>query len=193
MDAALVEMAAIPHMVGRNVSGSVRNNGTVSGGILSSFAYIRKVYRSTGLMAIRYDDSYVMDLAEFDGRRQTIVAVYNGFNAELHMLSQGTGSISRLNERASLLVRLMGEYFSFEEAVMRETEYPEFAAHRAKHIRFLENLHTEFDSIQRGRADMHDLSYLIGSWLADHMRGMDRALGTFVVDAVGAAADDDDA
>ena len=89
--------------------------------------------------------------------------------------------MARLNQKASLLVRLIGELFEFEEALMEETEFPEFATHRAKHGRFLETLHREFERIQSGDADMYDLSYLIGAWLTEHMRSKDKVFGDFIV------------
>ena len=188
MGTARIEITADPHAINQHKSIDLWNGGTLRQHIKSSLNFLKRVYRTTGLINIRYDNSYIVGVPEFDGRRQTITGVYNSFNAELRLLDEQAGSPSRLNEKASLLVRLIGELFSFEEDLMREIEYAEFAAHKAKHIRFLETLHDEFERIQRGHTDMHDLSYVIGSWLVEHMRGMDKAFGDFIMREIGALA-----
>ena len=185
MGFASAELANVPHIINHNLSDVMRNNGRISHSIRSSLDRIKRVYRSTVLMRVRYDSSYVIGVDEFDGRRQTILGVYNSFNYEVSMLAEHFASTNRLNERVSLLVRLIGEQFSFEEGLMAEINYPELVGHKARHTRFLETLHDEFERIQAGRADMFDLSYLIGSWLTEHMRAEDRLFGNFVIQVAG--------
>ncbi len=186
MGSCTIEAASVAHVVNQNASQSLQRNARLGHMIRHSLDYIKSIYRSTDLMHIRYDDSYAIGVAEFDGRRQTVVDVYNELNFELRLIAEHAGSISHLNDKVSLLVRLIGGLFAFEEALMADIGYSQLAAHRARHNRFLESLHSEFERIQRGRADMHDLSYLIGSWLSEHMRGMDMAFGDFVAGAVNA-------
>lgn len=188
MNGALHEANLVAHIVGHNVSGYRTSGSGLGNRLASGFHFLKRTYRTSNLISIRYGETYKTGLQEFDGRRRTILGVYSGFNSELCLIAEDMGSVRRLNERASLLVRLIGELFSFEEAVMGETEYPEAVAHKARHVRFLETLHAEFERIQSGRADMHDLSFLIGSWLAEHMAGMDQELGAFVSRAINEAA-----
>ncbi len=180
MGSARLETAAVSHAISQNISEVLRNNARIGQSIRSTLDYIKRVYLSSDLMRIRYDESYTIGLAEFDGRRQTIAGTYNAFNAELRRITERTGSPARLNHKAALLVRLIGELFEFEEALMAEIDYPEFPTHRAKHIHFLQALHTEFERIQDGKADMYDLSYLIGSWLNQHMKSKDKSFAEFI-------------
>jgi hemerythrin len=184
MGTARIETTLASHAIGRNISETLRDNGRLGQSIRSTLDYIKRVYLSSDLMRIRYDETYTIGIAEFDGRRQTIAGTYNAFNAELRLLTERNGSMARLNHKAALLVRLIGELFEFEEALMAETDYPEFPTHRAKHIRFLQALHQEFERIQLGNADMYDLSYLIGSWLTQHMKSKDKNFAEFVNQAV---------
>ena len=184
MGIARIESTSASYVVNQTLAEVMQGNGKLARSIRDSLDYIKRVYLSSDLMRIRYDESYAIGLAEFDGRRETIVGTYNAFNAELRRLAEGTGSMARLNGKAGLLVRLIGELFEFEETLMEEIEYPECATHRAKHIRFLEALHQEFGRIQDGAADMYDLSYLIGSWLTQHMQSKDKSLAQFIAQTV---------
>ncbi len=184
MGATGTEISIISHVFNQSSSESLLKNTSISRTLKSSLSYLKKVYRSTDLISLNYSESYAIGLDEFDHRRQMVVDVYNAFNGELRLLTKQAGSPSRLNDRASRLVRLIGDLLSFEEALMGESDYPGFDAHRAQHIRFLESLHAEFERIQAGHADMYDLSYLIGSWLAGHMPGMDKAFGGFFLNTV---------
>ncbi len=180
MSIVKIASAEAPRIINKSLTDVLRGNSKLSKSLKLSLEYIKKVYLSSDLVRITYDEAYEIGLDEFDGRRQTIVGSYNALNAELRLLTEKRGSIARLNDKASLLVRLIGELFEFEESLMAEIEYPEFETHRAKHIRFLQALHQEFVRIQEGSADMYDLSYLIGSWLTDHLRTKDKAFGHFV-------------
>ena len=184
MGTARIEAASASYVINQSIADALRSNGRLGQSIRASLDYIKRVYLTSDLMRIRYDESYTIGFGEFDGRRQTIVGTYNGFNAELRRLTEQTGSMARLNQKASLLVRLIGELFEFEEALMAEIEYPEFATHRAKHIRFLQALHQEFERIQDGTADMYDLSYLIGSWMTKHMTDNDKSFAEFITQTV---------
>jgi len=183
MSIARVGIPSVSCIINQNIAGMLRGDGKLSRSIKSSIDHIKRIYLSSDLLRIRYDETYEIGLIEFDSRRQTVIDIYNAFNSELRLLNERRGSMSRLNGKASLLVRLIAEMFSFEEARMIGMEYSEFASHKARHTGFLESLHGEFERIQEGRADMYDLSYLIGSWLADHLRGDDRVFRDFVVRA----------
>ena len=177
-------------VVNGDVLGSQHLNMGLSRSIRQSLDYITKIYRTTNLMRLEYDESYCIGFPEFDGRRQAIMGTYNAFNSEL----KARGGASCSNETIATLIRLVGEYFSFEESLMNEIEYAEQLTHKAEHFRFLESLHEEIENIRNGRADLHDFSYLIGSWLACHMRGPDKALSCFIFramrDRVAAARED---
>ncbi len=183
-----MEAATAAHVINHDVTETLRKNAKFIQTLKSGLGYLRSIYRSTDLIRIRYDESYEIGLLEFDSRRQMVVSVYNSLNMELRLLAERSGSGARLNDTAALLVRLIDELFIFEEALMAEMDYPQFVGHKGKHIGFLESLHREFERIQSGHADMHDLSYLIGTWLSEHMVGMDQAFGEFVMGAVSALA-----
>jgi len=184
MGIARIETASASYVINQSIADVLRSDGRLGQSIRDSLNYIKRVYLTSDLVRIRYDETYTIGLAEFDGRRQTIAGTYNAFNTELRLLTERTGSMARLNQKAALLVRLIGELFEFEEALMDETDYSEFATHRAKHIRFLQALHQEFQRIQDGNADMYDLSYLIGSWLTQHMKTNDKSFADFITQAV---------
>ena len=180
MGTARIESAPASYVVNQNLSELMQGNGRIAQSIRDSLDYIKRVYLTSDLIRIRYDEADTVGLAEFDGRRQTIVGTYNALNAELRLLTERKGSMARLNQKASLLVRLIGELFEFEEALMAEIEYPEFSTHRAKHSRFLQAMHQEFEKIQTGNADIYDLSYLIGSWITNHMKQKDKPFAEFI-------------
>jgi hemerythrin-like metal-binding protein len=165
----------------------------LSRNIRTGLQSVMQIYRTTDLLRIQYDASYSFGLGDFDAQRQMIVGVYNALNSELKALSGRRGCVPRLNETAEMLIRLIGEYFASEEALMNESDYPGYGSHKKEHIRFLESLDQEIERIQVGAADMYDLSYLIGSWLERHMRGPDRLFGSFVARVVDEAFEADQA
>ncbi len=183
MAVARIEVSAFSYAVNQNLSGMLKTNERLGQTIKSGLNHIKRVYLSSDLMRINYNDAYAIGLDEFDDRRRMITASYNDFNAELRLVTERVGSVSRLTQKAAQLVRQIGELFEFEEGLMAEIEFPECAAHHLKHSHFLETLHDEFERIQSGHSDMYDLSYLVGGWLIEHMRSKDKAFGAFIVKA----------
>lgn len=74
-------------------------------------------------------------------------------------------------------------HFEAEEALMRDSGYPELSAHRREHQAFHATLHDLTMAFARqGLSDLlaASTSRKLVAWLDDHVRTTDRALGSWV-------------
>lgn len=87
-----------------------------------------------------------------------------------------TASMGEIAERLADFSLEALRHFDREEALMRETGYPEMAAHIHEHRR----LAVEFD-LMAEEADLPTLLDSVVPWLVDHIGGMDRRFADFVL------------
>ena len=78
------------------------------------------------------------------------------------------------------------QHFLAEEALMLRLEMPadEIAAHKAEHLRILEELAELHFKIMRGHVSwVADVQHQIVEWLAEHIRGFDRPINGYIAKA----------
>ena len=76
-------------------------------------------------------------------------------------------------------------HFSAEEGYMEKTGYPELPAHRKLHeefIRTLNELKQDFEEEGSTKPLAKALNALLGNWLINHIRSVDRKFGVYLAD-----------
>lgn len=71
------------------------------------------------------------------------------------------------------------EHFTFEEACMREANFPELAAHTETHNRLLTRLNGVSQGIGAGQADAAAIAKLVTDWAMFHIPHDDMRFATF--------------
>lgn len=86
-------------------------------------------------------------------------------------------------ETVGFLDAYLREHFRDEERVQRENAYPDFAAHKAEHEKFLrdfEDLRAEFGRQGASLPMVVATNRIVVTWLMNHIRKTDRALAEYL-------------
>jgi hemerythrin len=120
---------------------------------------------------VTWDQSYSVSVRKLDEQHQKLFALLNALHDAMR---QGKGQAvvqDTLRELATYTVT----HFRAEEELMRTTNYPELAAHKAEHERFVAKVKQLAEDLQAGRHISIDLADFIKDWLAHHIQQTDRS------------------
>lgn len=83
-----------------------------------------------------------------------------------------------VSECAGRLHSRLAAHFALEEKTMREMKNPNYAAHKAEHDRFLDEVTEAVATLGAGpeEADMDALAVLVRDWIVEHITTYDRDL-----------------
>ncbi len=74
-------------------------------------------------------------------------------------------------------------HFSAEETYMQKYSYPEYPTHRSQHLEFTKNFTDIKKELEREGAGVYlvvTINHVVVDWLQNHIRKMDKALGSFL-------------
>lgn len=95
-------------------------------------------------------------------------------------LEQGSGQ-AEIDEILDNLISYTDAHFTAEQLLMRFYGYPLYAAHLQEHDRLMEQVRELRERFRAGDAKLAlQTSASLRSWLLNHIRGLDQALGTFL-------------
>ena len=88
------------------------------------------------------------------------------------------------SERFHRILNDVGDYtfqhFQSEEAFLSKHNYPQFAAHKREHMRFLSQLSRFLFATNEGQLDKAGLHRILSEWLSAHMLGSDMQYRDFI-------------
>ena len=118
------------------------------------------------------DQTYSVSVRRLDEQHQKLFALLNALHEAMR---QGKGQAvvqDTLRELATYTVT----HFRAEEELMRKTNYPGLAAHRAEHQRFVDKVNQFTQDLKAG-GNVSSLQVVgfIKEWLAEHIRRTDRS------------------
>ncbi len=108
---------------------------------------------------------------EIDNQHRELVDILNRLN-EAVTLRQGATVANAALDQLHDYTRI---HFAVEESIMRLLGYPDYAEHKLKHERLVNELHslsTRFHD--EGRAINHELMFFLKTWLTTHIQESDR-------------------
>lgn len=91
--------------------------------------------------------------------------------------ASGQGEITRL---IMLFYQHVREHFQTEEALMKQTGFPDYPTHRDSHNLMLDKLIDISKTIQRREWDSHDIQNFVSEWILSHILSEDMELGEFL-------------
>ena len=121
---------------------------------------------------VTWDQTYSVSVRRLDEQHQKLFALLNALHEAMR---QGKGQAvvqDTLRELATYTVT----HFRAEEELMRKTNYPGLAAHRAEHQRFVDKVNQFTQDLKAG-GNVSSLQVVgfIKEWLAEHIRRTDRS------------------
>ncbi|KXS44898.1 MAG: hemerythrin-like metal-binding protein [Methanolobus sp. T82-4] len=125
---------------------------------------------------VTWSDKYSMNIKEIDEQHKNLVRMIN----ELHdaMLN------AKSKEVALGIIDEMAEYtqyhFSTEEKYMVQYKYPEYAAHKKEHDKFIQQVGDFKKDYESGKAGLSfDLLNFLKNWLVNHIQESDKKYSPF--------------
>lgn len=126
---------------------------------------------------IKLEENLKLDIPEIDSQHETLTGLINLLH---ETMLQGADKKS-LDELLSQLLEHTRAHFSFEEQLMSQYNYPEYAAHKSEHNRLLQHL---LDLTERYKNGELLLSFAIvlelRGWAMVHIEKSDKPLGTYL-------------
>jgi len=93
-------------------------------------------------------------IKELDDQHQELVDTVRSLDAHV-----GSDDIATIEKIFDHLEKLMIKHFSDEESIMKETEFPDVAAHSVHHKKLLEEARQIFSiAVSRGTLSEHDIN-----------------------------------
>ncbi len=131
------------------------------------------------LQLFRWDESFMVGIAEIDRQHKLLVDIVN----ELYYEASQKRGHEMLGRILAGLVEYTKTHFTYEEGLMAMHGYPDLEAHQAKHKKLVARV-MEF----QGRVTANDESVLeellqfLKDWLAHHIQGTDKKYVPFLAE-----------
>lgn len=123
-----------------------------------------------------WQDSYSVSNEAIDGDHRRLFELYNELVAAVNRGDADT----LIQDVLSELLDYTDYHFDREEAIMRQSSYPEYAAHKAVHDSFVQQLHDVNNHMDAGGEMGAFVLEFLGGWLTGHILGTDMKLGLFL-------------
>jgi hemerythrin len=128
---------------------------------------------------IRWKEEYSVGITHIDQDHKKLINLLNQFTiAYDHAMSEDF-------EKKALeeLIEYTQYHFDREEKLMRENDYPDFEAHKAKHQEMIEQVSTFVELYnEKGHDAMQEISEFLTVWLINHINGTDKEYTQYLND-----------
>lgn len=128
---------------------------------------------------IEWDDSFSVLNAEIDAQHKEWISIFN----KMHETLIGDDSEAKYTAAEDSLKAMLDyarEHFKFEEAYMRNIDYPELVQHHRKHKDFDTQVYTLFRDIQDGGVVLNtEIIRIVKGWLLNHILVEDKKYALF--------------
>lgn len=130
-------------------------------------------------MAIEWTNDLATGVPEIDNQHKEL---FQKINNLLDACNHGKGK-AKVIKVISFLEDYVITHFSEEEKYMAKYDYPDGLSHKKQHSEFMENffrIKQQFEAEGPGVHIVLMTNHLIVEWLKNHIRKVDRALGSFL-------------
>jgi len=122
---------------------------------------------------IEWQDEFSVGVASVDFEHRELITLINALDDDATAGCDAEHVIAALGE---IYVHI-ASHFALEEKYMRDSVYPEFAAHKADHESLLDQLRDIMDRVEDdGSFDRERLSRELGAWFTEHFSSFDARL-----------------
>lgn len=129
--------------------------------------------KSTGI--VHWSDDYAIGLNEIDQQHMALIDLMN----DLWRAIAANAPVEVSERLLEQLEHYTVAHFGAEETMMRTLEYPDFAAHKLAHAKFVSRLQAERQQLLQGRKLSLDILHFLRDWLINHILVSDKAYADF--------------
>jgi hemerythrin-like metal-binding protein len=118
-----------------------------------------------------WNDKYAIGVASIDTQHKGLYAI----GAELYSAMSAGQARERMSSILARLVQYTENHFAFEERLMQQHHYPDFAAHKAVHDALIKKIAEFRADVVMGKIGIGiPLLKFVEEWLTDHIGKTDR-------------------
>lgn len=138
---------------------------------------------------ITWSDDRLLGIDSLDQQHRTLVDCINKLVTECR--KSGTDTHGSAGEKREKLARLFDElyttakaHFSYEETMMRDMNYPGYAAHAREHVMLIAELKSSFaNTLKQAQCSVTpELLQALKSWLIAHVSRSDRDFAKYFLE-----------
>ncbi len=134
------------------------------------------------MQLIRLEEDSRLNVPEIDSQHEALIGLIN----QLHTAMLREADKASLDDLLSQLLEHTRSHCSYEEQLMSQYGYPEYAAHRSEHQRLIEHLENLIGRYRNGDLLLSFAVMLeLKGWATIHIEKSDRLLGVFLNDRAG--------
>ena len=130
---------------------------------------------------LKWEKHLSVGVAEIDRQHKMLIDKFNAFMSACKE-ERGADEVFRL---FSFLDAYVITHFADEERLMQRIGYPDYQKHRHKHQKFIRDV-VSFKERFKNEGPTQPLitsaGLLMTGWLIEHISGMDRAIGKFMLE-----------
>ena len=124
-----------------------------------------------------WNDRYSVGIGSIDGQHQGLFRLAGELHTAM-MTGQGKAASGRILDR---LIQYTMSHFAHEERLLRLNDYPDLAAHKAKHDALTLRVQEFQANFERGNAVITvQLLQFLKDWLVQHIEGTDQKYVPYV-------------
>jgi hemerythrin len=130
-------------------------------------------------MGILWRDSLAIGVEAIDNQHKELLLRFGRLLDACHV----GGGIEELKKLQVFLVEYIHTHFKDEEALQRRHHYPDYEAHHAEHVYFIQQINKlKAETEEEGVAthNVVETNNLLLKWLLNHITKVDTKLGAFL-------------
>ncbi|GAC1468829.1 MAG: hemerythrin family protein [Desulfuromonadaceae bacterium] len=134
-------------------------------------------------MGIEWRDSLAIGVEAIDNQHKELLL---RFDRLLNACHAGQG-IEELKKLQAFLEVYVHTHFNDEEALQRLHRYPDYEAHHAQHVYFIEQINKlKSETKHEGVSTHHvvETNNMLLKWLLNHISKVDKELGSFIKSSI---------
>ncbi|MFZ1685369.1 MAG: bacteriohemerythrin [Candidatus Zixiibacteriota bacterium] len=123
---------------------------------------------------VEWSPQLSVDVSVIDTQHKKLIDLIN----QLHDAMKAGRSHDELGHTLSGLMEYVGHHFATEEKLMKETDYPDKAAHMAEHVKMTTLAKEYHERLTVGKTiSGAEILGILRSWLMNHIQQVDAKLG----------------
>jgi len=128
---------------------------------------------------VEWKQEYSVGIDSIDRQHKKLIGLINNLQAAVNYSTGAEFEREALDE----LVDYTRTHFSYEEGLMEQNGYPEFAAHRAEHELMISRVEQVLAEYQKNPdTAMQNAIDFLRDWLINHINGTDKQYSSYLID-----------
>jgi hemerythrin-like metal-binding protein len=128
--------------------------------------------------SVYWDDSYSVGFGLIDNQHKELVRMTNSL---FESCKRGSGAAdAAFMKTVRSAVEYAQTHFYTEEKYMKQTNYPDFDAHKQEHESFVTTVIGAVKNFEKQKSDPFDLARFLKQWLLNHIAKVDKKYAPYL-------------